>query len=43
MCGQRDNHVVESRPGEDHVWRKRECRRCGWEFGTEERFQMGAP
>lgn len=35
-CGEADTHCKDSRPKVGSVYRRRECRACGWRFTTVE-------
>ena len=36
FCGERDTRVLDSRPSETKIRRRRECARCGKRFTTYE-------
>jgi transcriptional repressor NrdR len=41
-CDQPTIHILESRHGDDHVRRRRECKSCGARFTTYEYVDQGS-
>ena len=41
FCDHADTRVTDSRPEEEGIRRRRECRECGRRFSTLERVELG--
>lgn len=42
-CGAPENRVVNTRPIGNNIWRRRECRECGFRWNTYESSEIPRP